>query len=384
MPEYASTEELKIKLCITIKSLLEIKSKWNYKNRNEEKEINKILTKYYKLYEQTFSWEESNIKDIKYLNSIINKWEKDKYKKFQEKITKISTEEGLEWLKDELSDQILLHFNESFFEEGVNLLRFWMMTMTQLEQSKLKEWNSNISLWNWKAKLWETKKRVKNEELDKREKLLRDSIWIDGKYGFKTRLNNARKNWNIKEVNKIELEATKKIMLELSKYPYQRIESNNWFKPSKVLEKKEIYCVWFAILWHTFLNELNIKHNWLDIPWHTCLEVIIWEKRYYFDPSFYNKIYEFKYWEKIWLYNDIIPIGIMFERKIIAKSWNPETVLYSSICNNQWVHFFELWDNKKAIEFYNKGIKTNRDSISLYINKWISIWKIWDHKKAIA
>ena len=391
MPLYESSRELQIKIAIVMKKLLVILQDKEIPKEQRE-EIQRALRNYYKLYNQiapknelaiNSEWKWA-IKDLEWkinnLKWIISTWETEEYKKFQDRINEIQTRENLAELNDEVSGEFLTHFKESLFEMWVNNIRSWMMMMTSSEERVLNKWFNN-----WEIIL----SRVEGEKLEDEEKLLRDSIWIDGKNGFKKRLENARRSKDKKEIEKIEIEAVNKIIFELYKYPYQVTKEENWYKPKRILETKELQCVWFSLLWHTFLSELKIDHKWLSLESHSALEVNIWGVLYYFDPTNSKKIYQIEYWETHWEYyelkfkkEDRLELdGIWLKKKLIALSWDAEKTLYLHILNNKWIQLSESWNHMKAINIFEDAIKSNTNYYSLYLNKWVALAKIWEINK---
>lgn len=223
-------------------------------------------------------------------NFIKKSWLNKKQKSFLSKIE--------DWSYD-LSKEIMMHFDLLFFRKSIERLRNEMKTITQQEQQKLidnyeSRWFEKDILIDWKISYTKWKEIIEihtdSNNLDEKPRLLRDKIWIDE---LKTKLEKVRGLWNKEEIEKLELEATKKILDILYEYPYQDTKNNYWYQPIKILEEKEIYCVWYSLLWHAFLSELWIKHKWLHFPEHVAIEVIIWWKRYYFDWAKSKDLIEF-------------------------------------------------------------------------------------------
>ena len=270
-----------------------------------------------------------------------------------------------------LKDIFWEEFEKVFFRKWVDMLRLWLMTITQSEQETLEESDWEVII----------RHKISSNKLDKEERLLRDKIGIKQ---LKKNLDEIRENWTEENIKQAEIEATNKILKFIYEYPYQATNNRYWYQPNKILKEKEIYCVWFSLLWHAFLSELGIEHYWLDMPLHSALEVIIWWKKYFFDATYDNKICEFEYWNKVWaLYEMILGNGYSFYEKEFAISWNPEKILFSQIYNNKWPSLFKLWRYKEAIKMHEQAIKLNpRDSYS-YNNKWASLSKLWRDEKAI-
>ncbi len=310
---------------------------------------------------------------------------------------------------DELKILFWEEFDLIFFRKWINMLRLGMMTFTKDEYKKLKEKNP----WNL----------LKSDFfLDEQERLLREKIKIDY---YKEKLDKLREIKILKrDRENLELEVTKRILEVVSEFQYQFTE--NRYKPNKILETKELQCIWYSLIWHAFLSELWIKHERLNIPRHIALSVIIWWKNYYFDPTMYNSIIQFKYWNKFGEYNELI-----FENNIkvqdnntftsrnwniIAKNWAIEKSLLSNIflnnrffLNDEWIdkqivnnilnksinlienstiylslasNLYDLHEYKESLYMYNKSIESEPDIYYWYYGKWENFEKLWNKELA--
>ena len=341
--------------------------------------MQKVLKKYYEIYVQIV-WEEEakNLNKNQYLNSIINKnIDNKKYNQFKQKIISLETKEQISDLEDIVLWELKIHFEEVFFEKWMNMLRLWMKTITQLNQKKISDENKQ-------NKQFVT--RVDSEFLDKQERFLREKIWIDV---FKNKLKYARENWDKDYINKLEYEASSVILRVLIEYPYLNNKKKYWYQIDKILKYTEISCIWFSLLWHSFLSELWIKHNWLEIPslwsisWHSVIEVLIWWNSYFFDPSSWlKKILQFKRLEKIWAYNNT---NIFYEKwkSIFMKSWDPERMLLSFYFNNKWNSLYRIWKNNEALRMFEKAIELNSTYSVAYYSKWLLLYRLWKYQEAI-
>ncbi|MDR3168442.1 MAG: hypothetical protein LBU27_01390 [Candidatus Peribacteria bacterium] len=112
---------------------------------------------------------------------------------------------------------------------------------------------------------------------------------------WKEKLHRVRERKNDQSIAEMETAATNAIFKALKQYPYQYDKKNNGYQLSKILETKEIYCVGFSLLGHTFLDELQIKHKGLNIINHSALKVEIGNNLYFFDAASYDdRILPFK------------------------------------------------------------------------------------------
>ena len=221
VPEYASINELKIKITLAIDLLLsELKTK-----KTDKQKIKKAIKNYIRLYSQMFPDEDASLlNNADYRKSIMETKNRKKHEKFAKKLQQIKTKENLSDLQEELdkllSTEIWIHFEESLYERWLNKLSMWLMSITQAELDNIRKNNSNP-----KDK---TVERIDKDKLDKKEQLLRSKIWIEQ---FKKELDNIRAIWNIEEIAKKELEITNIILEILHEFPYQLTEKNYWYQP---------------------------------------------------------------------------------------------------------------------------------------------------------
>jgi len=384
LPEYASTNELKVKITMTIDFLLS-------KNLKNNKVDQKAIKKYIKLYSQLFWKEEANkLNKVEYRNSIIQISNNDRYKSYEQKLISIGTKENLSNLLDETEQlfvkELDIHFWETFFERWINMLRMGMKTYTQKEHYYTSSKKEALDMRNEAAEIWaysytvnpktrefEKEKIIKNTEilvlrekidnLDDEERFLRDKMQIDA---IKALLNEYRDNWDIDKINELELFASNRVLETLYEYPYKLLDSDWGYKPSNILSNKEVYCVWFSLLWHSFLSELWIKHKWLIIPNHSALEVIIWWKSYYFDWSFSEKITAMP--EMSWSRTD----NKKFKYWNIIREWksgDPEKILMQSIYNNLSINLSKKRKYEEYLVVINKEINLYPNEIENYKTK---------------
>lgn len=285
--------------------------------------------------------------------------------KSQTKSKKLKTEKDFEIWTSELAKLFSKEFDLTFFRKWINMLRLGMETITQTEQENLK----------WKE--WKIVLHDETENLDEKERLLRDKILIDD---FKEILDRIRKTWHKELIEKAEIEVTNNIIWVLYEYPYQLTKNDYGFQPNKILSSKEIYCIWYSLLWHAFLSELGISHKWLNIPRHSALEVNIWWKKYFFDPVWANQIIQFEYWKEVWIYKEIKLMNDDFWFSSFAKSWDVEEVLLSQIYNNKWN--YQL-GKTEAIKMYDRAIELNPKINWAYNIKWIILFILWNIKASI-
>jgi len=304
------------------------------------------------------------------------KWDKER----------LWSDEDVKIWYEELSDLFWEQFDLTFFRKWMNMLRLGMRTITEAEQeAKIKycedNWFEKKTLNNWEIEYtkWEENIEIhlSSERLDKEERWLRDKIWIDD---FKNKLEEARESWNKEIIEKQELEASRALIKVLYEYMYQFTEVRNWYQPSKMWAQKEIYCVWYALLWHAFLSELWIEHYWLVIPEHSALELVMWWKKYYFDVTAKDDLLEFDYWTEMWIYSEIVWKWWNFWNPIFSQRWEPEKILFSQICNNKWLTLYELWKYEETIAMCNKAIELNPNFASVYSNKWTTFKNLRKNK----
>jgi tetratricopeptide (TPR) repeat protein len=371
-------ETLYKKVYNVIKSILEGNSKTN-ENNEKLKENNKKLEKNNKIYNElgTLYKKVSSEKKLpdtleieKFLKTL-NKKEKLEFKR--EYITLARKLNGWQDISQILDSEVEFHFEELLLRNGVNNLRFWLSIMIQSEQDWIIE------------EEWE--KIRKRKTLKEEEELLRKTIEIER---YKWELEEVRKNWSEKEIAEKELEATNAIIKGLyDNFTYQRTKNKYWYRPSKILQTKELHCLWFSIVWHTFLEELGIKHKWMEIYKHSALEINIWWKKYYFSESGVWEVLEFEYWKQIWSYKEIKGVwwNVINEnwdvKVLLSFSWNVEKIFLSQMYNSKWIFLYKLWRYEEAIKIHNKAIELVPESSDGYYNKWNALYKLWRYEEAI-
>lgn len=383
LEKYSKTEELISKIKVLIWIITKIK--WN----NSQKYL-ELLGKKYKL-------------SLDFIERIKNhklKWTpeiKEFIKKIQPKILSRklwSRKEDFESWTSELAKLISEEFDLTFFRKWINMIRLGLETVNQSEIKALDE----------KTRKWEKISiRVNFNELDKKEILLRDKIWIDI---LKKELDEIRQNWNQELITQKEIEASNAIIKALYEYPYQLTNEENWYKINNILKTKEIYCVWFSIIWHAFLTELWIKHNcWLEL-WHIALELNIWTNKYYFDATWNNKIIQLEYSEKK---QDIVAIRNIIigdvEKYLLASIYYNETKKLTNngdyeiaiksgkkvleltpaetwIYNNLWIALFLKWEQKEWLKLLRKAQKISPNESIIHANLWNYLSLAWENKEA--
>jgi hypothetical protein len=205
---------------------------------------------------------------------------------------------------------------------------------------------------------------IKEKNLDSTERALRDKLGVND---LKNELKILRKWKNIKIIEEKEREIANKIINILyTEYPYQDTDLENGYQPSIILKTKQIYCVWFSLIWHSLLKELWIKHEWLDWLKHSALKLIIWWNDYLFDVTLYGDIKKIKKgrWKKLWIYKEIILNDCILKNPMFFYSGDPEKILFSQIL---WNKAETITCSKKRLEIYEKIIKIN-PKFSLYFN----------------
>ena len=408
VPEYASTEELKMKLTLVIDSLL-----WRlnqYRSISEVRELKLAVRKYMRLYSQLL-WRGKSYElgDRNYRKNIIEKYNtlyKNKYewterykeyKEYQEKMIQIKTKEDLSELLSEVDTMVAEkteeHFSESFFESWINKIRLWMQTITQGELRGIRE---KKKMMEEQGEKWKISIKIEEKYLDKQEKLLRDKIWIDK---FKEELKRLEKLWNPKLLEAKQLEVTNKISKVLYEYPYQNTNNWYWYKPSKILKSEEMQCLWFSLVWHAFLSELWIRHNWIRVSWHAALSILIWSKKYLFDVTGYDKVRSFEVVNNHVKFTEIESIGDLIywlEKFKIEWFWPPEKILFNKLVQNKMVdnsdnlldEYKEKYteeDNKKLrkiLELCNRRLHINNDIETFQLRLKI-LEKLWEKKEII-
>lgn len=374
VPVYASSEELKVKIVITMHHLL-----WSV-DGIPDRQTHSAVVKYGQLFHQMFPSDIWSLSNKDYRESIINNAKQQKFKEYEEQLLKARTlilldtlevevNRNINEIDDLLAWEVEKWFYESFYERGLSKLALGLQTMTQQNVAEAKK--------RW----WYVDERVDLSELDKKEKLLRKEIGIDA---YKKKLVVARRWWNQKDINQLTLEATNAILKSIQKYPYQNDKkfgnTLDEYTPKDILLSKAMYCVWFSLVWSAFLQELGIEHYGLNIPGHSALALHIGNKSLYFDATLPD------WWflrelsitnQKIGEYSQVYIEDV---GKRLIQMGDPDSILQSHIYNNKWI---DLSDKKQAIVLYDKAIKLNPKSANAYFSKWNALYYLVKDKDAI-
>jgi len=167
--DYLKIDELLYKTKILVDIILELSDEDDFKKRSNFSDI---------FYEKIKAQKEIDSEDIN---------------KFRKEIKKIFIENEEKWdgiEKEKIAENILYEiflkeFNKSFFKKSMNMIRFWMMTISKKEVEIIRNKNNNVN-----------EKRVIREEtieeIDEKERFLRKKIWIDD---YKRNLEIARESW---------------------------------------------------------------------------------------------------------------------------------------------------------------------------------------------
>lgn len=391
LPIFSSSKELQVKIIYTYDFLLE--RLWNETNEKDKEKIQKTLKKYYLLYADLFPLEENNLNNNNYKKWILDELNKQeniitlqKTKEYTKKLniskTKIRLKELLDDLEQNISQELIKHLSESFFEKWVNDLRYWLDIVTQTEQDELIKYCEE----NWFQLYTDSEEHLNYKKWDeifsfklnkeKEAQNLRDKLWIDN---LKQELEIVRGKWSKEEISWKELEIANEITEWIyNNFNYILNENNYWYQIDKILKNKQIYCVWFSLIWHSLFSELGIQHERLYMSQHSSLKVMIWWKEYICDVTWSKILCEIeKYWEYIGIYRPVILKEYWYYNSVV--SWNPEEILITSIYYNTLTKI----EKEEAILMLDKIIELNPNDIKFYFNKANFLDKLWKKEEAI-
>lgn len=273
-------------------------------------------------------------------SKITTSWLRSIYKKTW--INEIS-----EWVKNTLLHTI----DTTFFEKWTENLYEWMKTFTQDDREKLPD---NIK----------DKDKARNKEIfDKEESNLSEKIGINNFLKRKLEIKD------MKDLENLELEAAKKIFIEIYKYSHINSEKAG-YSIKNVLTKKETNCVTKSILIHIFLKKLWIKHFGMESPYHVAIQADIGGKEYLMDATNCKNLINLSDFEKEKRGEYTYISNVYKNEDILYQIWDPIDILKSHMCFNKWYHYFEKWDYNKTILFINKAIELNPN----FSMAW---WVIW-------
>lgn len=238
-------------------------------------------------------------------------------------------------------------------------------------EDKKNKFLDNLDFINWDFSIWYITQIASAELVNYSQNADKIRETLDIKY-FKKKIEWT---WSEEEKEEIREEIALNILREVHKFPWLKLESaSNSSSPKKILESKEMVCVWKAIISSQFLLELWIEHYALKIPRHSALSIILSWKEYYYDPTWNNDMYEInedKLW-KNWNYhtfkyirynwNKYMPsqIDVEFIRR------NPEKWLLSDILWNRWLDLKNQRNYSLAIKYFEKYIDLYPENMAVY------------------
>ncbi len=273
----------------------------------------------------------------------------------------------------EIEKEVIKVFNEEFqllfFRRWISKLESSMMNFTRDDYKDVKhklEKDSEIVNFH-----------VGKSKLDKDEKLLKDKIWLEM---LKENIDSARESNDPKKIEEAEFNATDKILKTLYTYPYQNTSDWNWDNFDWILKTKETQCVWYSLLWHTFLRYLWIKHYKISKISHAALEVVIQGKKYYFDPTYSDTLFEITSLKEN---NDWLNICLGGKNLWDSATFeDPEKGLLTSIIKNSTYSLLFSRNFSEIIYLADKMIELNPYNYYAYYKKGMAYEMLDDFEQA--
>lgn len=200
---------------------------------------------------------------------------------------------------------------------------------------------------------------------------------------YRLRLDKLRKEWNIDEASRLELEIAQKIMIELSKYIQYKEDTPKSSSSKFMIQTKKAVCMGRSLMGSYFFDKLWILHDWWGVPEHSVLVMTTsnW-KQYYIDPTNYRKpiditwkiIYDKeRYWVYWYINSDEIDESIR-----MIRIWKPEDIIMSGIIDNQRQQHLEEYQ-----EYSEAWIILDNNNPESYYNLSNGYYFTWDFKNAI-
>ena len=326
-------------------------------------------------------------------NHIDLEWTKtDLYGKLKDKIQEQAGKETPNTENPLTAEELWQEFDLAFFRDGEKCLREWLAIMVKSEQDALIKYCEENGFTKKEQKKWflfiEGKKvltsytsdvyikwdeiiDIKNKDLETKMKLLRDKAGIDS---YKTRLQELEKGTD--ERKKLALESCRQLnKVVYDSFPYQSRANESQWNPASVLRTKELHCLWYSMIMHSFLSELGIDHQGVNAEGHSAISINIWKKNYIADVGLAS-ILPYTLGKKNGVHKNMI---VWDNKKTLyaADFWNPEQILLSQFYGNKWTVFYRLWKPKEAIFCYDKSIEFDPKCIDNYNNKWVALRHLW-------
>lgn len=366
LEKYAKFEELMVKTKVAIWKFLK---QWNNQAQVDtyikESWVSEHLQQ--KIWEADIRWNMSVAKEVL--------WEHKEWTSLEQVVSDIYGEE----------------FEKTFFRRGVNILRLGLMTFTQDDAEFLDD------------KDWEIIERKYRFSLDKEERNFCDLIELDK---WNKELNELREQESWEKLAKQEMLFCKLLHNALLDYPYQSSQKSRWI-PTRILQDKEIQCLWFSIIVHAILDEIWIKHYCVGTPEHVYIQVLIWWKKYKLDWAMqrntkirnhlsYLLPLDNSEQENIksenmllgWIYNSVWAwLRDWWRLKEALEFFNKSILLHpqhDEPHHNMWIVYRDLWDYENALKMFEKSLALNSNSAITYRQKWDSLSMLWRYKEALA
>ncbi len=192
-------------------------------------------------------------------------------------------------------------------------------------------------------------------------------------------LQKLRQSGENDRLNHIQNVFCEILLHQLYEYPWTATVNHS--QPTKILKEKEFSCVGSSLLAHIFLEELDIRHDWLNIPGHSALCIYIWDDEYYFDPV--NRIFE-KFnklnLETIW---DIYKAYWMKYPRLSFKKYPADKLVLMQLLTNMAWDLAKKWDLDTALVSINKALLIDPNSFASLCMKGNIVSLMWNEDEAL-
>lgn len=303
-----------------------------------------------------------------------------------ERLSKTKNIVNFDWKVDYIMNLFIQDIEESFCKVFVELwnnnLKNHLLTFTQKNREELenqpKKENDNIDYYD-----------VDKKELDNTERNFKTSINFEK---YKEELKQLRDNNQVSKYNQKAIEFANLLLNELRKYPYQNRTDWNSFAPWEVLENKSFFCNSYINLASKLFEEIWIENkSMLQNYSHIMLEVIIWNKKYIFDPTYWSEIINFT------TKNNKTSVYLSYNPQEIEKIKNVENeedinyylseetdkAILTWIFINQSHKYITSWDLNNAFKFNTFALNIMWNNPEIYLQRLYILKNLQANKKTL-
>lgn len=287
-------------------------------------------------------------------------------KKITQKSLKDFDQKDIDFVSLQLSNYLNLEFFKWLYEIWNKNLKDNLKVFTKEDKIKVEKRKAkNIS--------WDYIRFKGTHQYYDFDQTLREYIWLED---IQLQLQTLRIEGDEEKIASYELQVVQEIFKMINIFPYHLNKDANGYNPTEIVKTKEIYCVGFALILHSLLDDLWISHQWIDVLQHVATKINIWGKSYIFDNVMCDKVEIYKPSRTGGKYDYIENI------REYGTVWNIEEILISKILHNNASKLAESWKNEEAIASLQAALNIHYSFDSL-LNISKIYKKVWKNEEAL-